>query len=90
MHNFGNIGNNLERLAYQHILYSIQNYGHFPGCAKSIAWAIFRIFGRNRNTSLKIENIFLKEYNSAIHGKDTIPILRQLLSTPPVDGRQLQ
>ena len=94
MHNFGNIGNNLERLAYQHILeYSIQIYGHFSGCVKSIAWAIFRIFGRNRlriNTSLKIENIFLKEYNSAIHGKDTIPILRQLLSTPPVDGRQLQ
>ena len=30
MHKFGNIGNNLERLAYKLVLeYSIQNYGHF-------------------------------------------------------------
>ena len=42
MHNFGNIGNNLERLAYKHVLeYSIQNYDHCSECAKSITWEIF-------------------------------------------------
>ena len=42
MHKFGNIGNSLERLAYKHVLdYSIHNYGHFSGCAKSITWEIF-------------------------------------------------
>ena len=42
MHTFGNIGDNLERLAYKHFLeYSIQNYGHFSGCAKSITWEFF-------------------------------------------------
>ena len=43
MHNFDNIGNNLERLAYKHVLdYSIQNYGHFLDVRKaSIIWEIF-------------------------------------------------
>ena len=42
MHNFGNIGNNLERLAYKHVLeYSVQNYDHFSGWAKSTTWEIF-------------------------------------------------
>ena len=42
MHNFGNIGNNLERLAYKLVLkHSIQNYGHFSGFAKSITWEKF-------------------------------------------------
>ena len=42
MHKSGNIGNNLERLAYKHVLkYSIQNYGHFSGCAKSKTWELF-------------------------------------------------
>ena len=36
MHNFDNIGNNLERLAYNHVLgYSIQNYGHFLDVRKA-------------------------------------------------------
>ena len=36
MHNFGNIGNNLERLAYKYVFeYSIQNYGHFTNCEKA-------------------------------------------------------
>ena len=44
MHNFGNTENNLEILAYKHVLdYSIQNYGHFSGCAKSITWEFFHI-----------------------------------------------
>ena len=42
MHNFGNIGNNFERLAYRHVLeHSIQNYDHFSGFAKSITWENF-------------------------------------------------
>ena len=42
MHQFGNIGNNLERLAYKHVLeYSIQNNSHVSGCAKSITWEHF-------------------------------------------------
>ena len=72
MHKVGNIGNNLERLACKHVLeYSIQNYAHFSGCAKSITWEFFRIFGRDLlqiNTNLMIERILRKEYTSAIHG----------------------
>ena len=42
MHDFDDIGNNLERLAYKHVLeYSIQNNGHYSGCAKCITLQIF-------------------------------------------------
>ena len=42
MHNFGNIGNNLERLASKYVFeYSIQYYGHFTNCAKSITLEMF-------------------------------------------------
>ena len=51
------------------------------------------MFGRDLlriNTSLKIERDFPKEYTSAVYGYHTILILRQLLSTPSLDGQRLQ
>ena len=75
MHNFGNIGNNLERLAYKHVLeHSIQKLRSlFWICEKHNMgkFSAYLVGSRDLlriNTSLKIERVFLKEYNSAIHG----------------------
>ena len=67
MHNFGNIEDNLERLAYKYVLDdSEQNYGHFFWMCEKHNMENFSIFGRGL---LRINSSFLKKTIRLFMGK---------------------